>query len=139
MGYVYSYEKNEIDGWKVKGTDSYSGTVTDDTTLYFYYEKPVNIKVYDHFGEDVEERLDITVDKGTSYDYDALQREGWLVVGTENYKGIADTDIELHFYYETIPELPSEPKTGQTGSPFETLSIIRAGVFLVTLISRKRK
>lgn len=104
-GYSYSYEANEKDDWQVKGTSSYTGVVVEDTTLYFYYEKPaveekVNIKVFDHFGDSTEERINETVDKGTSYDYSSLTRDGWIATGTLNYNGVADNDIELHFYYK---------------------------------------
>lgn len=104
-GYEYSYEKNEKDDWKVTGTASYSGTVTEDTTLYFYYERPavsepVTIKVFDHFGSVTEERVNKTVDKGTAYNYSSLTRDGWIATGTKNYSGTANEDVELHFYYE---------------------------------------
>ena len=129
-GYAYSYDKNEKGTWKVTGTDSYAGTVTEDTTLYFYYTQPsvteqVTIKVYDHFGETVEERVNKTVDKGTSYTYKSLSRDTWKVTGETHYNGVANKDVELHFYY-ALPDEPTptpDPEPTPTPDPEPTPEI----------------
>ena len=107
--YSYSFEALEKDGWKVKGESRYKGVVSEDITIDFYYDKDENIaynnfelKVIDHFGDDLETRYSLTKPEGYYYNIGSVDRDGWLATGTINYEGTLTKDTTLDFYYNKI-------------------------------------
>lgn len=69
-----------------------------------------NLTVRDHFGLQTSIREKKVVPDGTPYNYDALSREGWIVVCSTNYNGVVTGDTVLDFYYEREADPQPEPQ-----------------------------
>lgn len=114
-GFSYSYDAlNPIpEGYELVSDETYSGTATDDVTINFIYKKipTFTVKVIDEYQESdstlisSDERLSVTVYRGQTYDYSALNPipEGYELIGADNYSGTVTTDLTIKFVYRKIP------------------------------------
>lgn len=114
-GYNYSYTANSYQGYSVTSALSYKGTLTKDLDLIFTYksnEKPTiedkkyTVRVYDNYYDEngilvnTSLRLVETKKKGSSYSYEALNLQGYIVTSNSNYSGTITKDIDINFSYQ---------------------------------------
>lgn len=111
-----SYSYNALspvpDGYSVIGDVTKSGTVTEDITIVFTYQKDVvtyTITVKDKYLDEsgAEERTDVrlteSVVAGSSYSYSALNPVGYELKSEVTISGVANSDVEVVFVYQKIP------------------------------------
>lgn len=125
-GEEYSYDALTVEGYTCTSQPNYSGTIHSDLTITFKYRKndPAKpkhtLKVTDRYLDSVgvlekeDTRIDIVVDEGTPYSYNALSPEGYYVVGETSYSGVVSGDVLITFVYHknavTPPPVVPEPK-----------------------------
>lgn len=125
-GEKYSYDALTVEGYTCTSQPNYSGTIHSDLTITFKYRKndPAKpkhtLKVTDRYLDSVgvlekeDTRIDISVDEGTPYSYNALSPEGYYVVSETSYSGVVDGDVLITFVYHknaiTPPPVVPEPK-----------------------------
>lgn len=156
-GQSYNVKALNIDGWNIIGNISYSGTITKDLVIDFYYEKNQttdkeiiyhNLIVKDKFDNDVTIRIEKILKDGENYNFEALSKEGWSVVGKTKYEGTINSDLVIEFEYkkEIVPPIDNDepiiepPKTGDSTnlSLWLIMLCISASILLVNLFKRKR-
>lgn len=94
---AYVTTKTTIDGNIVEitsDTNEKTFNIADNSKTYY------TVTVRDHFGSDINTRLQTTVEAGSTYSYSALSIGGWNVVGDTTKTGTVNTNITLDFYYE---------------------------------------
>lgn len=146
MGYQYNgnlsviafdWDGNSVDvNANFESIDASTGAVSfipeDFKEIYITYQysdgsvppRPIagyyNLTVRDHFGLQTSIREKKVVPDGTPYNYDALSREGWIVVGSINYNGVVTGDTVLDFYYEREADPQPDPEPQPTPDPEPT-------------------
>lgn len=68
------------------------------------------IQVID-YTDNAEVRESMEVEEGTYYSYDAVEREGWSVIGKSHYEGYVNGNIKIEFHYteNAVPTPIPEP------------------------------
>ena len=113
-GDAYYYEAKLVSNFTLIGADHYSDFVHSDLTLAFAYKavatpKDAVITVIDRFIDEdgnPEDEIRITDDKkvGDPYQYDAIPKEGYEIVGSSSYTGVVTSHLTLIFTYQKISE-----------------------------------
>lgn len=113
-GSNYTVNAMVVDGWKVTGVSTYTGTLTDDLVIEFVYEKdlpPVtnyyNLVVKDTFGDKTTTRYTQSLAEGTSFVANALEIDGWKVVGVSSISEVITKDTVIEFVYESTVVEPT--------------------------------
>jgi len=109
-GDAYYYEAKPVPNFTLIGADHYSDFVHSDITLAFAYKavatpKDAVITVIDRFVDEdgsTEDEIRTTDDKkvGDPYQYDAIPKEGYEIVGSSSYTGIVTSHLTLIFTYQ---------------------------------------
>ncbi len=119
-GTPYSYDALEIEGYHVSGTASYKGIVEAETILTFTYIKDkeiYNIKVLDNYYntdgslEKTDTRVDMEVEDGFVYNYQALKPDGYIITSATLYQGVVNEDLVLTFTYKKEAPTPEQEPT----------------------------
>jgi len=113
-GDAYYYEAKPVPNFILIGADHYSDFVHSDITLAFAYKavaqpKDAVITVIDRFIDEdgnPEDKLRTTDDKkvGDLYNYEAIPKEGYEIVGSSSYTGIVTSHLTLIFTYQKAGE-----------------------------------
>ena len=110
---AYSYNSLQPESYTITSESACSGIVTRDTSIVFTYKKnpPVlyNIKVKDIYltSDGTEEKCDIRVnidmEKGSAYSYQALSPNNYTLTSNGAIAGILGQDIVIEFIYKKNP------------------------------------
>lgn len=112
-GSTYNYSALSPSGYDVSSQQSYSGTVTGNTTITFKYKKQLvsyTLKVIDKYlaedgsvdHEDV--RVNTTKTEGSAYSYQALSSEGYTVEPS-NASGTVSQNTTVTFVYTPLADV----------------------------------
>lgn len=105
----YSVSALNPDDYEVVGQTKYEGTLTKDTEVTFVYKKKLKdftLTVRDKYLDEngVEEKTDIrptqTIKENATYKADALNPDGYKVVGDKTKSGVATSDVTVEFVYQ---------------------------------------
>lgn len=105
----YSVSALNPDDYEVVGQTKYEGTLTKDTEVTFVYKKKLKdftLTVRDKYLDEngVEEKTDIrptqTIKENSTYSVDALNPDGYKVVGDKTKSGVATSDVTVEFVYQ---------------------------------------
>ena len=111
-GYYYNVGALDRDTWRVIDKANYSGTISKDTTLDFYYEstlaKYYNLTIIDNFDSNSKIRCKESFIAGTEFTVSALSLDDWNVVGDDTKSGVMDKDITVEFFYDKDSPKPSD-------------------------------
>lgn len=105
----YSVSALNPDDYEVVGQTKYEGTLTEDTVVTFVYQKKAKsfkLTVKDKYLDEngAEEKTDVrptqTIKENESYNVDALNPEGYDVIGDKRKTGVATSDVTIEFVYQ---------------------------------------
>lgn len=105
----YSVSALDPEDYEVVGQTKYEGTLTEDTVITFVYQKKTKdftLTIKDKYLDEngVEEKTDIrhtqTIKENESYNVDALNPEGYDVIGDKNKSGVVISDVTIEFVYQ---------------------------------------
>ena len=105
----YSVSALDPDDYEVVGQTKYEGTLTKDTEITFVYKKKLKdftLTIKDKYLDEngVEEKTDIrptqTIKENATYKADALNPDGYKVVGDKTKSGVATSDVTVEFVYQ---------------------------------------